>query len=36
MSATQELGNEASEPEDIGDIELSKLTEFDSLIVGEL
>lgn len=29
-----ELGADASDPEDIGDIEVGKLTEFDSLVVG--
>jgi flavodoxin len=31
-----QLGDAASDPEDIGDIEVGKLAEFDSLVVGEL
>jgi flavodoxin len=30
-----QLGDAASDPEDIGDIEVGKLAEFDSLVVGE-
>lgn len=30
-----QLGDAASDPEDIGDIKIDMLTEFDSLVVGE-
>ncbi len=30
----QELGDAASDPEDIGDVEVSSLASYDSLIVG--
>ena len=30
-----QLGDAASDPEDIGDIEVSRLAEYDSLVVGE-